>query len=269
MDPSSDFRATILDAKQFAAYPHLDSLMSMINEAYTIRHREAFATDKGSRFNTLKELIDALEDGGRCCIVTQEQQKNPAPTIVACAMLNVFHEGDPVSIQPTLSTEDGDGTGRSSTSNGANGTSSEPSGSLGTTESGLTPAAPLAGVKDGHVDITSVFDWELGVVAVRHDPRFAKLGLATRCASLLEQDLLDRLDMAEKGKAVVEGTAGKQPLTCWVKTTGIANRQYWKRRGFNDVRLKKFPPGFWGAFEEFELVWMKRDIPRRKISGCS
>ncbi|OAT10320.1 hypothetical protein BDBG_05976 [Blastomyces gilchristii SLH14081] len=264
MDLPSEFEAMLLDAKQFAAYPHLEALLSMVNEAFDIRHRESFATHEQGRFESLEELVESLDAVGRCCIITQTQ-KNQAPRIVACSILKAYFEWDPAS-DPALKKEDARDI---STQNGVNGTSEprEPPGS----ETNLTLAALNAKNEDPDMDFRSVTDWELGVVVVRQDPQLSKLGLAVRCAALLEQDLLERLERAEKEDAngAITPVDQQKPLTFWVKTAAIVNGSYWHRRGYETIRTRIFPEGYWGAYREFEVAWMNKCIPRRAVSDLS
>ncbi|PGH33353.1 hypothetical protein GX50_03830 [[Emmonsia] crescens] len=262
MELSSEFQSILLDAKQLAAYPHLESLVSMVNEGFHIRHQEAFATQERGRFEDVEELVESLDAVGRFCIITQSLE-NQAPRIVACSMLKAYHEGDPVSTPP-LNKGDGKDV---STPDRVNGTSKLPESSA--SERNLTLATLHAKSEDPDIDVRSVSDWELGVVVVRQDPQLSKLGLAVRCASLLEEDLLERLERAEKedGNGAITPVGQQQPLTFWVKTAEVVNGSYWQRRGFETVHTKTFPKGFWGAYRDFELAWMKKCIPRRAISS--
>ncbi|OJD11551.1 hypothetical protein AJ78_06302 [Emergomyces pasteurianus Ep9510] len=264
MEVSSEFQSELLDVKQLAAYPHLESLMLMVNEAYHVRHREIFETENRGRFGDVQEVVESLDSVGRFCIITQSQE-NQASRIVACSLLKAFHEGDPVSSPLPRNTDSTD----ISLPNGANGTKKLPKSSV--SEPGLTSDFPNAKHVDPDVDIRSISEWELGVVVVRPDPQLSKLGLAVRCASLLEQDLLERLERTEKeddnGRTAPVGQ--QQPLTFWLKTTEEINGSYWRRRGYTTVRTKIFPKGFWGAYRDFELAWMKKCIPRRAVSGSS
>ncbi|OJD28204.1 hypothetical protein ACJ73_00387 [Blastomyces percursus] len=265
MELPSEFETTLLDAKQFAAYPHLEALLSMVNEAFDIRHREAFATHEQGRFESLEDLVESLDAVGRCCIITQTQ-RNQAPRIVACSILKAYFEWDSAS-DPGLKKKD---TQDISMQNGApNGTSElhESSGS----QTNLTLDALNEKNEEPDIDFRSISDWELGVVVVRQDPQLSKLGLAVRCAALLEQDLLGRLERAEKEDAngAITPVDQQQPLTFWVKTAAVANGSYWHRRGYETVRTRMFPKGYWGAYNDFEIAWMKKCIPRRVLSGSS
>ncbi|PGH02570.1 hypothetical protein GX51_04597 [Blastomyces parvus] len=233
MELSSEFEATLLDAKQFAAYPHLEALLSMVNEAFDIRHREVFATHDEGRFGSLKELVESLDTVGRCCIITQTQ-KNQAPRIVAFSILKAYFEHELVARLASLREAAQD----ISTRNGANGT-----------RTSLTPATLNAKNGDPDIDIRSVSDWELGVVVVRQDPQLSKLGLAVRCAALLEQDLMERLERAEKGDAngAIKPVDQQQPLTFWIKTAAAVNGSYWQRRGHkvHPIAVVEAEPSWW------------------------
>ncbi|KLJ08701.1 hypothetical protein EMPG_15855 [Blastomyces silverae] len=265
MELSSDFEATLLDAKQFAAYPHLKALLSMVNESFDIRHKESFGTHDQGRFGSLEELAESVDAVGRCCIITQTP-KNQAPRIVACSILKAYFEWDAAS-DPALKKVDAQDI---STQNGTNGTSQLRESSDDETD--LALAALNAKNDDPAIDFRSVSDWELGVVVVRQDPQLSKLGLAVRCAALLEQDLLERLERAEKedaNGAITPVDQQQQPLTFWVKTAAVVNGSYWHRRGYETVRTRMFPKGYWGAYSDFEIAWMKKCIPRRAVSGSS
>ncbi|OAX83672.1 hypothetical protein ACJ72_01961 [Emergomyces africanus] len=265
MELSSEFQPTVLDVKQLAAYPYLESLVSMVNEAFRVHHCELFDTHNTGRFEDVEEIVESLDAVGRFCIITQSQE-NQAPRIVACSLLKAFHEEDPVSSPPP---KKADNTHNSiSSPNGANGIRKLPESSG--SEPSFTPASLHAkGEVDADIDIRSISEWELGVVVVHPDPQLSKLGLAVRCASLLEQDLLARLERAERqdGNDTIAPVGQQQPLTFWVKTTAAINESYWQRRGFKTVRTKTFPKGFWGAYQDFDLAWMKKCIPLRAISS--
>ncbi|KAG5294806.1 hypothetical protein I7I48_11478 [Histoplasma ohiense] len=259
MELSSEFHSTLLDVKQLAAYPNLEALMSMVNEGFHIRHHELFATDQRGRFENVAELVDSLDAVGRCCIITQSQPDKD-PRIVACSMIKAYHEGDPVSTPPLKNGDDQE----VSSPNGTNGTTSE------LHDQQATLAAQRVKTEDSEIDIRSITDWELAVVVVRQDPQLSKLGFAIRCVSFLEQDLMERLEQAEKEDAKGAIAQGRQqPLTFWVKATKAINGSYWERRGYKTVRTKTFPKGFWGAYRDFEFAWMKKCILPRAISSSS
>ncbi|KKZ67249.1 hypothetical protein EMCG_07054 [[Emmonsia] crescens] len=264
MELSSEFQSMLLDAKQLAAYPHIESLVSMVNEGFHSRHHEIFATHEQRRFENVEELIESMDAVGRFCIITQSLE-NQAPRIVACSMLKEYHERDPVS-RPPLNKGDGKDI---STPNRVNETSKLPESSA--SEPNLTLATLHAKSEDPDIDVRSVSNWELGIVVVRQDPQLSKRGLAVRCASLLEKDLLERLERAEKedGNGAITPVGKQQPLTFWVMTTEATNGSYWQRRGFETVHTKTLPKGFWGAYKDFELAWMKKCIPRRAVSSFS
>ena len=79
--------------------------------------------------------------------------------------------------------------------------------------------------------------FEVAAVATLPESPFRKAGLATRCIAKLEDALL------KDGEFLL-----------WIHTAEFQNGAYWRRRGFETVRIETKPAGFWGAYEPFEFM---------------
>ncbi|KAK2799916.1 hypothetical protein FQN50_008309 [Emmonsiellopsis sp. PD_5] len=241
---SPEFQPLLLTTNQLRALPCLPALKDMINEAYLLHHKGFRTPDSRPRFGNEQELVNALAPPGRCCVMLQSQDEGQAARPVACAMLKVYHEGDPPA----------------------------DSGVSADVDDGVDGADDR---EDGEgVDISSIHDWEVGVVAVLQDPKLRKLGLAMRCMEVLERDLLERIKrggghssggsvpMQNDGLSSPGDQEASQPLNFWLMTSKSVNEAYWKRRGYETVKEKVFPKGHWGHKEEFTIAWMKKVVPR-------
>ncbi|KAK2801011.1 hypothetical protein FQN51_005575 [Onygenales sp. PD_10] len=237
---SPEFQTILLTTNQLRALPCLPALKDMINEAYILHHK-GFKIPDSHRFRNEQELVDALAPPGRCCVMLQSQDGGQAARPVACAMLQVYHEGDPAP------------------------------------HAGVPVDVDGREDEEEEVDISAIHDWEVGVVTVLQDPKLKKLGLAMRCVDALESDLLERLKRGgghSNGSVPVQndgllglgGQEAPQPLTFWLMAAKTVNEAYWKRRGYETVKEKVFPKGHWDYKEEFTISWMKKAVPRNPAS---
>ncbi|KAA8910725.1 hypothetical protein TRICI_004072 [Trichomonascus ciferrii] len=83
-------------------------------------------------------------------------------------------------------------------------------------------------------------DWELSSVAV--SSQFPKRGLASRCITVLEQQLRQ--------------TVQNNSTQLWVIATYLVEN-YWKNHGYREVASTVAPKGTWCAVKPFRLVVMK------------
>jgi hypothetical protein len=86
--------------------------------------------------------------------------------------------------------------------------------------------------------------WEIKAVTTKKG--FNKLGLAGRCIDGLKKEIA-RVENVER-------------VRLWVHTVNEVNGEYWRRRGWREVRRTKMPIGLWGSVFGFWLVVMYMDI---------
>ncbi|KAF2197619.1 hypothetical protein GQ43DRAFT_380583 [Delitschia confertaspora ATCC 74209] len=92
------------------------------------------------------------------------------------------------------------------------------------------------------------------VTSAKAPVSYRKQGLASRCVAKLEEHLLSTVK-AEGG--------GKKKVDLWIQTEEELNGEYWRRRGFVDVRRNHMPAGSWGAYREFVVVVLRKFIERK------
>lgn len=90
--------------------------------------------------------------------------------------------------------------------------------------------------------------WEIKTVTVRRE--YMKQGLAGKCINALQEKLL------KQSKELSENGA----LHLWIQTAEDVNGDYWRRRGWNDVRAYEEPVGFWGSYLGFRLLILVKEI---------
>jgi GNAT superfamily N-acetyltransferase len=86
--------------------------------------------------------------------------------------------------------------------------------------------------------------WEIKGVATH--AAWLRKGLAGRCIAAIEKEVA-RLEKESK-------------IRLWIHAVEEVNGEYWRRRGFTEVRRSKTAPGVFGATFGVELVVMVRDI---------
>lgn len=253
-----DFEAIVLDADELRAHPSLKALHSMINDAFWAQHREIIGNEP--RFRDAEEFVGSMGIHGRCCIMfkkKKDQGHQPSNgngiaqngdlgldeyTPVATATLKPFKEHIPGL---PVNDENGDANAN------ANGNGNQ--------------TQPQDTEKNEPLDLLSILDWEPSVVAVRPEPGFQGLGLATRCMEMVERDVLMRMDQAELGApgAGIGADGDKRnDLRFLIRTSAGVNVSYWERRGYIPVSTTVYPKGTWNMAQEFSLITLRKVVPR-------
>ncbi|EFR02475.1 hypothetical protein MGYG_05468 [Nannizzia gypsea CBS 118893] len=251
-----DFEYIILDGHQLREHPCREPLLKLVNKAF-YEGGQAVFSGKLSRFESLEELLKSVDDYARCCILFQ---KTPGQTTsdwtdpVATAVLRPYRE-EIVGL-PDIKPQPVDASGNVLTDR--KDTDAKP-------EYRAQPG-PFNGSKGDKRDILSIAVWEPVSVAVKRDPSVLRKGLATRCLALLEADLCSRVKEAKlntlrqdadgAGHARCEG----DPLTIRLRATWEINGEYWSRRGFTPVEVRRVPAGVWGAKVPFRLMTMTKRV---------
>lgn len=88
--------------------------------------------------------------------------------------------------------------------------------------------------------------WEIKTVCVLDDARYRHKGLAVRLLRGLEEYLLER--------------EGEGKVTLWILAAECINGEYWRRRGYGEVRRRREGSGVWGCRGEFDMVVFRREV---------
>jgi hypothetical protein len=92
--------------------------------------------------------------------------------------------------------------------------------------------------------------WEIKAVTTKSG--WAKMGLVGWCIEAMTQDLITQ----EKEK----GDNGERKLKLWLHAVEEVNGDYWRRRGWRDVRGFSRPVGYWGSKFGFRLAVLIKEI---------
>lgn len=95
--------------------------------------------------------------------------------------------------------------------------------------------------------------WEIKTVTVKVP--YMKKGLATKCIKVLQDYLLENMGEEVHNKGVEERT-----LKFWLQTAECVNGEYWRRRGWRDIRAYQKPIGFWSSRTGFRLLVMVKEL---------
>ncbi|KAF3482278.1 5'-nucleotidase [Arthroderma uncinatum] len=246
------FESLILDVHQLRVHPCREPLLALVNKSYYDGGHAVFS-GIFNRFKDLEEMLSSMSDYGRCCILFRKPYGQPMKDFdepVATAMLRPFQEnvlGLPdIEPEPFDISEDDDNCAR---------------------EKDNYQTQPNLPKEDEPVGILSVTDWEPVSVAVRPDPSLRGQGLAIRCLAHLEADLCSRVRQAElnasqkrEGDTPDDIPCRREFLTIRLRATWEINGQYWQRRGYKPVEVRKVPEGVWGAKIPFHLTTMTKKI---------
>ncbi|KAF2792417.1 hypothetical protein K505DRAFT_246673 [Melanomma pulvis-pyrius CBS 109.77] len=96
--------------------------------------------------------------------------------------------------------------------------------------------------------------WEIKSVTV--DPRQAKKGLVSRCIGIVHEYLIAKDSELRKENE----RTGDGKLRLWIQATEIVNGDYWRRRGYKDVRRIEMPIGYWSAKIPFTMVVLMKEL---------
>ncbi|EGE05809.1 hypothetical protein TEQG_04818 [Trichophyton equinum CBS 127.97] len=249
---NDDFEYLILDGDQLREHPCREPLLKLVNKAF-YEGGQAIYSGSLSRFGSLEELFSTVDDHGRCCILfrrTPGQKTNDWTDPVATTMLRPFREA--IVGLPDIKPEPVDASGDILTDVHDDVKS----------EYCEQPAR----FKGNTQDISSITVWEPVSVAVKHDPSLLHKGLASRCLALLEADLCARVNEAKLATRRQEAAGDDHtrceagPLTMRLRATWEITGEYWSRRGFTPVEVRRVPAGVWGAKVPFRLMTMTKTI---------
>ncbi|KAF2708003.1 hypothetical protein K504DRAFT_297023 [Pleomassaria siparia CBS 279.74] len=98
--------------------------------------------------------------------------------------------------------------------------------------------------------------WEIKTVCV--DAKWVKRGLASRSINILRDYLVEQ----ERAKLALDGAqeAGNKKLKFWLEVAECVNGEYWRRRGYKELRGYDRPAGLWSSLTGFRLLVMVKDI---------
>jgi hypothetical protein len=86
--------------------------------------------------------------------------------------------------------------------------------------------------------------WEFKGVVTKSG--WNKMGLVGRCIDVLTKEIARRQNEAS--------------IRLWIHTVEEVNGEYWRRRGFEEVRRHQMPAGHWYSRSGFQLVVMFKDV---------
>ncbi|KAG9185798.1 hypothetical protein G6011_07129 [Alternaria panax] len=98
--------------------------------------------------------------------------------------------------------------------------------------------------------------WEMKIVSVDGDPKYHHRGLAVQLLKFLESCLVAN----ERKVSQRAGKLGEGVLTLWILAAECINGEYWRKRGYQEVRKKVEGPGVWSCKTSFEMVVLRKDV---------
>lgn len=108
--------------------------------------------------------------------------------------------------------------------------------------------------------------WEYKAVCVDGDARYLKKGVAARilqalddCLVLKEKERLRKCTADARGQESESDTSKKALLNLWVLTADCLNGDYWRKKGYTEVRRKTWS-GLWHCKTSFDLLVLRRDV---------
>lgn len=133
-----------------------------------------------------------------------------------------------------------------------------PNGIFAVIYDGETPVAVAGGVpwKQGLQELALERETGYEIKTVTVDPKVVKRGLATRCMEIVIKKLIE----VEKKKRDESGIFGDGKMKLWIQSTEYVNGDYWRGRGYKDVRNYEMPAGFWSARIPFTLLVQAREV---------
>lgn len=97
--------------------------------------------------------------------------------------------------------------------------------------------------------------WEIKLVTSAAE--WMRGGLAGRCINAVVAELLTQGHAGGTGRDEVE--CG-QKLMVWVQTVECVNGEYWKKKGWKELRGYGMPVGHWGSKEGYRLLVMLQEF---------
>ncbi|KAK7190361.1 uncharacterized protein CC84DRAFT_1167530 [Paraphaeosphaeria sporulosa] len=119
-------------------------------------------------------------------------------------------------------------------------------------EGGQTEPVAVASISRWHGDMDGVGaqdedGWEIKAVTTKSG--WGKMGLVGRCIETITQDLIAQ-----------EQSHGEEKVKLWLHAVEEVNGDYWRRRGWNDVRGFNRPEGYWGSKFGFRLSVLLKEV---------
>ncbi|KAJ4299399.1 hypothetical protein N0V90_004644 [Kalmusia sp. IMI 367209] len=103
--------------------------------------------------------------------------------------------------------------------------------------------------------------WEVKTVCVDKGEKYAKKGSANKLVAALEEFVVnrerERLTASFQHGGVDKG--GKHVVDLWIITAECVNGEYWRKRGFGEVR-RQTCSGIWGCKTSFEMLTLRREV---------
>ncbi|KAF2008010.1 hypothetical protein P154DRAFT_516781 [Amniculicola lignicola CBS 123094] len=115
--------------------------------------------------------------------------------------------------------------------------------------------------------------WEIKCVCVDGSEQYARTGLAVQLLSVLEKLAIEKETVqlhsqndssaswfTQDRKTDSASGCRVQTLRTWILVAECINGDYWKKRGYGEVRRKREGEGVWGSKTGFEMLVMAKDI---------
>lgn len=133
-----------------------------------------------------------------------------------------------------------------------------PDGLFAVIYNGEAPIAVAGGVpwKQGSQELALEGETGYEIKTVTVDPTVVKKGLATRCMGVVIKKLIE----IEKKTRAESGTFSDGKLKLWIQSTEYVNGDYWRGRGYRDVRNYEMPAGFWSARIPFTMLVQAKEV---------
>lgn len=98
--------------------------------------------------------------------------------------------------------------------------------------------------------------WEIKMVT--SGAGWMRGGFAARCVNAVVAELVEQERAGQKGRSTVEPG---QKLMVWVQTVECVNGDYWKKKGWKEIRGYPKPAGHWGSKEGYRLLVLLQEFP--------
>jgi hypothetical protein len=121
-----------------------------------------------------------------------------------------------------------------------------------------TPIAVAGGVpwKQGSQELALEGEEGYEIKTVTVDPTVVKKGLATRCMGVVIKKLIE----IERKKRDESGTIEDGKLMLFIQSAESVNGDYWRGRGYRDMRKYEMPAGFWTARTPFTMLVQAKEV---------
>lgn len=109
--------------------------------------------------------------------------------------------------------------------------------------------------------------WEMKIVCVHSGEGYLKRGLATQVTRKLEQWIIEKektrmrsIGNSEGGVKNEGNGKGNGKVKLWILAAECLNGDYWRRKGYVEVRRKTEGAGTWSCKTSFEMVVFRKEI---------